>query len=151
MNHPIVARPYHHINNYGYYGVPKSLPDLPDNIAGIPTKELGEYKAIAEEFAPTIAKLVSGMSPVEQYAQLEARIKVINTSAWRNVPVVGTFLTGRLEEYKARLIALEEEMEDYREIKRKKQLAWTIGVIGAGTLVLFGVTGVIRNIVQATK
>ena len=155
----VVSNPYTQINSYGSYNgygnygskQTSKLPKVPDNIMGVSTKDLGEYKAVAEEFAPTIARLVAGMSPIEQYAQLEARIKVMNHSPWRNVPVVGSFLTSRLAEYKARLIALEEEMEDYREAQRKKQLALTLGIVGAGTLILYGLTGVIKNIVQATK
>lgn len=133
--------------NYGS----ADLPAIPDNVLGIPTADLAQYKAMAEEFAPTVGKLLSGMSPIEQHAQLEARIKVMNRSAWLRVPVIGTFLQGRLAEYKARLVALEEEMGHYREIQRRKKLIWTLGAVSAGMFVLVGLTGVIRNVVQTAR
>ena len=152
--HVVLANPYLHVNNYGEAkpsATNEKLPDIPSDLFGLSASEMTQYKAMVEEFAPTVGKLLAGMTPVEQYAQLEARIKVMKKSPWLRVPLIGGFLQGRLAEYRARLVALEEEVSDYRELKKQKKLIWTLGTVGVGIFVLLGVTGVIRNIVQTTK
>jgi hypothetical protein len=147
----VVANPYQVINEYGAYqdnGYGVSLPDLPDKIMGMPTKDLKQYKALAEEFAPTVAKLIAGMSPPEQYAQLEARVKVLSRSPWLHVPLIGAFLQGRLAEYKNRLLALEDEVAHYDAMQRRYKWMATLGVVAVGTFVLVGATWTIKNIMQ---
>jgi len=157
--HLVVANPYLHINNYGQSGLTVSaamggteeLPEVPTNLFGLSSNEMVQYKAVIEEFAPTVGKLLAGMTPVEQYAQLEARIKLMKKSPWLRVPIIGGFLQGRLAEYKARLLALEEEVAHHKALQKQKKLIWTLGTVGVGMFVLLGLTGVIRNIVQTTK
>ena len=69
-------------------------------IQGTPTVE------IIEQFAPSVAKLLAGLTPEEQVEVLNAKIK--NLQKYTNMPVVGLLAQDKIVEYSARLKALDK-------------------------------------------
>ena len=84
--------------------------------------------ATIEEYAPTAARLIKGLSPEESIALLESRIE--NIKPYQDLPVVGVFVKNKIKEYELRLDALKRQAMVER-IKRSLTLAtWGIGLTG---------------------
>ena len=58
-----------------------------------------------EEYAPTVAKLIAGLSPEESAAVLKVRIETLGQ--YKNIPLLGVYAQSKIREYKAQLTELE--------------------------------------------
>lgn len=94
-----------------------------DLAAGAPTATM------IEQFAPSVAKVIAGLTPEEQVEVLNA--KIINLRKYTGIPVVGLLAQDKILEYSARLKALEK-------MSRAAALQRNITLVGLtmGTLVL---------------
>jgi len=85
-----------------------------------------------EEYAPTVATLIQGLSPDESIAVLEARIE--NLTPYKDVPGVGIFVTAQLNKYEHRLVALKREAQYDRFRKYLLLAGVAFGVIALAGL-----------------
>ena len=106
---------------YGVYG-------SDDTMTQAPSPDDDFDLATIEEYAPTAARLIKGLSPEESIALLESRIE--NIRPYQDLPVVGVFVKNKIKEYELRLDALKRQANIER-IKRLLTLAtWGIGLTG---------------------
>ncbi len=84
--------------------------------------------ASIEEYAPTVARLISGLSPEESLALLQSRVATLER--YQDLPLIGFYVRNKIQEYKTRIQALERQAK----IARAKQLlelgTWGVGIIG---------------------
>ena len=83
-------------------------------------------QAMIEQFAPTVAQLIAGLSPEEQEQVLNAKIK--NLSRYTGLPVVGLLAQGKILEYSAQLKAVKK----MAEAERQKRTIVMVGLAMAG-------------------
>jgi len=94
-----------------------------DAVEGVPTVQL------IEQFAPSVAKVIAGLTPEEQVEVLNAKIK--NLKKYTNIPVVGLVAQDKIMEYSAQLKALDK-------IARAEKLKRNIVLVG---LTMAGLVG----------
>lgn len=112
-----------------YYG------QMPE-VSGSDTDPM-QYLKYVEELAPTVSRLLSGLSPAEQAGVLRA--KITQLAPYASMPVVGGFARNRMAQYEARLVEVEKSAEYQRSLEGKTDFLYTIGIaIGLAALLFVG-------------
>lgn len=115
---------------YGVYGSPDEEPKEPT-----PSVDDDFDLAAIEEYAPTAARLIKGLSPEESIALLQSRIS--NLEPYKNTPVVGFWVKNKINEYELRLEALKRQAR-IEQFKSLLTLAtWGTALVGATGFALF--------------
>ena len=86
-----------------------------DAVEGVPTVQL------IEQFAPSVAKVIAGLTPEEQVEVLNAKIK--NLKKYTNIPVVGLVAQDKIMEYSAQLKALDK-IARAEKVEKKHRVSW---------------------------
>ena len=110
----------------GRYGSPDQ--------ASPPDQTQGTLEAI-EQYAPTVVKLISGLSPEESEAVLKERIAYLESQV--NTPILGIYARTVLPEYRARLKVLQKHSEEDRLKRIITTAGYVIGLLGVGALTLY--------------
>jgi len=95
-----------------------------------------------EDFAPPVARLIAGLSPEEAIAVLQEKKKML--SQYTKIPVLGKLAQQKINEYEARILALQPQAKTEQQ---KRFLS--VALLGAGVL-LVG-TLITRQIFQIRK
>ena len=113
------------------------LPD-PSQLSG------GDALGLVQEYAPTVAQLIKGLTPQEQQAVLT--VKIENLQKYTGIPLIGEFAKDRIKEYQARLAVLPDLIE--REEKRAKtmQLVATMGVVALGAISISALASAVKKV-----
>ena len=106
-----------------FYGEPQGTEEPPNMDATL---------AQIEQYAPTVAKLIAGLSPEESLAVL--KVRTTNLEQYKDIPIIGLYAKNKIKEYKAQI----KELETQAEQARFQRIITTAGYVVA----LFAVGGV---------
>ena len=96
-----------------------------------------ETLANIELLAPSAAKLIAGMGSEEAIAAL--RGKITQLQPYRKLPVVGGFAQAKINEYRARIKALEKQAKADEYKRSVLYVAYTLGAVSLiATTVIIG-------------
>jgi len=94
-----------------------------------------ETIAMIETYAPTVAKLISGLSPEESLEVLRARVNTLQQ--YQNSPILGTFVRTKIAEYKGRIQILERQARQQNTKQVLILAGYAVGVLTLGTIAFY--------------
>jgi hypothetical protein len=128
------------------YETPFLIPSQPEVLQGsrltgrygsteAPQDDIGQTLEAVEQYAPTVATLIAGLSVEEQEAVLKEKIRYLETQV--NTPIIGLYAKAKIPEYKARLVILAKNAETERLERVLKTSAYIFGLLAVGGLAFF--------------
>ena len=127
------------------YETPFLIPSQPEVRAGSlfigrygaaePQDELAQTLEAVEQYAPTVATLIAGLSHQEQLAVLQERVKYLQKQV--NIPIIGLYARAKIPEYKARIEVLKGQAETEKLERMIKTSAYVVGLLAIGGLAFF--------------
>ncbi len=94
-----------------------------------------EYLQYVEQYAPTVASLISGKPADQQYAILQSRVRALKP--YKDIPVVGVLIQNRIDRYKAEMSALESQVSHLRYQRIATTALYSLAVLGGAGIVIY--------------
>jgi len=103
--------------------------------AEAPEGDIGQTLEAVEQYAPTVATLIAGLSDQEQLVVLQERVKYLEQQV--NIPIIGLYARAKIPEYKARIQVLKGQAETEKLERMIKTSAYIVGLLAIGGLAFF--------------
>ena len=126
---------------YGGYGAENAPSQEP-----APDNSTATLSAI-EEYAPTVARLISGLTPEESVEVLQVRIAELKK--YETVPLLNIYAKQKIAEYKARLPELKRQAEQARIQRLVTTAGYIVALLALGGLAFYAYSSGYRQIKEA--
>ena len=100
-----------------------------------------------EQYAPTVAKLIAGLSPEESAAVLKVRIETLGQ--YKNIPLIGVYAKNKIREYKAQLTELEAQADQARFQRLITTAGYVVALMAVGGVAFYYFSAGYRQIKEA--
>ena len=138
-SHPQVISGGYQIGRYGETMLAAG-PTQGSGGGGVPPIDL----AMIEQYAPTVAKLIYGLTPDESLEVLKARVE--NLKKYKNVPVVNLYTQGKIAEYQGQIKALEKQAQEAKLQRMLYTAGIIVGLFTLGGIAFFGYSAGYRQL-----